>query len=146
VVQHGPSFHPSDLLAFAGLFIIVIAETGRIPVDNPATHLELTMIHEAMVLEYAGPDLALVEWASAVKELLYLTLLVDLFIPAGIARSVAPAAILVGMVAWIGKVFVLAVAVTLTESTNAKLRLFRVPELVSISLGLAFLALAIRFL
>ena len=63
--QHGPSFHPSDLLAFAGLFIVVIAETGRIPVDNPATHLELTMIHEAMVLEYAGPDLALVEWASA---------------------------------------------------------------------------------
>jgi formate hydrogenlyase subunit 4 len=146
IVQHGPSFHPSDLLAFAGLFIIVIAETGRIPVDNPATHLELTMIHEAMVLEYAGPDLALVEWASAVKELLYLTLLVDLFMPAGMAMSAAPAAILVGSVSWIGKVFVLAVAVTLTESTNAKLRLFRVPELVSISLGLAFLALAIRFL
>ena len=60
----------------------MIAETGRIPVDNPATHLELTMIHEAMVLEYAGPDLALVEWASALKELLYLTLLVDLFMPA----------------------------------------------------------------
>ena len=65
----------------------MIAETGRIPVDNPATHLELTMIHEAMVLEYAGPDLALVEWASAVKELLYITLLVDLFLPAGIATS-----------------------------------------------------------
>src|SRR5438093_10113808 len=143
VLQHGATCHPSDLLAFAGLFISVIAETGRIPVDNPATHLELTMIHEAMVLEYAGPDLALVEWASAVKELLYLTLLVDLFMPAGIAMRVAPAAILVGIVAWIGKVFVLAVAVTLTESTNAKLRLFRVPELVSISLGLAFLALAI---
>ena len=61
----------------------MIAETGRIPVDNPATHLELTMIHEAMVLEYAGPDLALVEWASALKELLYLTLLVDLFMPFG---------------------------------------------------------------
>ena len=117
--------------------------------DNPATHLELTMIHEAMVLEYAGPDLALVEWASAVKELLYLTLLVDLFMPMGIAptaMSVAPGAILVSLVAWAGKVFVLAVAVTLAESTNAKLRLFRVPELVSISLGLAFLALAIRFL
>ena len=146
VAQHGPSFHPSDFLAFAGLFIIVIAETGRIPVDNPATHLELTMIHEAMVLEYAGPDLALVEWAAAVKELLYLTVLVDLFIPAGIAMSITPSAIFIGIVAWGGKVFVLAVAVTLIESTNAKLRLFRVPELVSISLGLAFLALAIRFL
>jgi formate hydrogenlyase subunit 4 len=146
LVQHGVAFHPSDLLAFAGLFIIVIAETGRIPVDNPATHLELTMIHEAMVLEYAGPDLALVEWASAVKELLYLTLLVDLFLPAGIATSAAPVAIVVALVAWSGKVFLLAVGVTLVESTNAKLRLFRVPELVSISLGLAFLALAIRFL
>ncbi len=146
VLQHGAAFHPSDLLAFAGLFIIVIAETGRIPVDNPATHLELTMIHEAMVLEYAGPDLALVEWASAVKELLYLTLLVDLFLPIGIAASAAPAALAIAAAAWIGKVFVLAIAVTVVESTNAKLRLFRVPELVSISLGLAFLALAIRFL
>jgi formate hydrogenlyase subunit 4 len=145
-LQHGMAFHPSDLLAFAGLFIIVIAETGRIPVDNPATHLELTMIHEAMVLEYAGPDLALVEWASAVKELLYLTLLVDLFLPAGIALSAAPVAIVVALVAWAGKVFLLAIGVTIVETTNAKLRLFRVPEFVSVSLGLAFLALAIRFL
>ncbi len=145
-LQQGVAFHPSDLLAFAGLFIIVIAETGRIPVDNPATHLELTMIHEAMVLEYAGPDLALVEWASAVKELLYLTLLVDLFLPAGIAMSAAPVAIVVATLAWAGKVFLLAIGVTIVESTNAKLRLFRVPELVSVSLGLAFLALAIRFL
>jgi formate hydrogenlyase subunit 4 len=146
VLHHGSSFHPSDLLAFAGLFIIVIAETGRIPVDNPATHLELTMIHEAMVLEYAGPDLALVEWASALKELLYLTLLVDLFMPAGIATRAAPGALLVSFLAWAGKVFLLAVAVTIAESTNAKLRLFRVPELMSVSLGLAFLALVIRFL
>ena len=123
-----------------------ILETGRIPVDNPATHLELTMIHEAMVLEYAGPDLALVEWASAIKELLYLTLLVDLFVPLGIATTRAPGAILVAFLAWAGKVFMLAVAVTLAESTNAKLRLFRVPELLSASLGLAFLSLAIRFL
>jgi formate hydrogenlyase subunit 4 len=142
----GLTFHPSDLLAFAGLFIIVIAETGRIPVDNPATHLELTMIHEAMVLEYAGPDLALVEWASAIKEVMYLTLLVDFFLPVGMATSVAPGPLALALVAWAGKVLVLAVAVTVAESTNAKLRLFRVPELVSTSLGLAFLALAIRFL
>ena len=142
----GLPFHPSDLLAFAGLFIIVIAETGRIPVDNPATHLELTMIHEAMVLEYAGPDLALVEWASAIKEVMYLTLLVDFFLPFGMATSVAPGPQPHALFAWAGKVLVLAVAVTVAESTNAKLRLFRVPELVSTSLGLAFLALAIRFL
>ena len=146
LVEQGPAWHPSDLLAFAGLFVIVIAETGRIPVDNPATHLELTMIHEAMVLEYAGPDLALVEWASAVKELLYLTLLVNLFMPIGIATSGDAGAVLVALLAWTGKVLLLAIAVTVTESTNAKLRLFRVPELLSVSLGLAFLALAIRFL
>jgi formate hydrogenlyase subunit 4 len=146
VVGQGSSFHPSDLLAFAGLFIIVIAETGRIPVDNPATHLELTMIHEAMVLEYSGPDLALVEWASALKELLYLTLLADLFLPVGIATTVAPGPLLVALVAWIVKVVVLAMGVTVVESTNAKLRLFRVPELVAVSLGMGFLALAIRFL
>jgi formate hydrogenlyase subunit 4 len=145
-LQQGLSFHPSDFLAFAGLFIIVITETGRIPVDNPATHLELTMIHEAMVLEYAGPDLALVEWASALKELLYLTLLVDLFLPTGMATSWTPDALLLGLLTWAGKIFLLAILVTVAESTNAKLRLFRVPELVSVSLGLAFLALAIRFL
>lgn len=146
LLERGPTLHPSDMLALAGLFIILIAETGRIPVDNPATHLELTMIHEAMVLEYAGPDLALVEWASAVKELLYITLLVDLFMPAGIATSLAPVALLIALVAWAAKVFFFALAVTVAESTNAKLRLFRVPDLVSVSLGLAFLSLAIRFL
>jgi formate hydrogenlyase subunit 4 len=146
VLAQGPAFHPSDLLAFAGLFIIVIAETGRIPVDNPATHLELTMIHEAMVLEYAGPDLALVEWASAVKELLYLTLLADLFLPMGIATTVAPGPMLIAFGAWCAKILVLAIGVTLVESTNAKLRLFRVPELVASSLGFGFMALAIRFL
>ncbi|MGB2713273.1 MAG: NADH-quinone oxidoreductase subunit H [Vicinamibacterales bacterium] len=146
LLDQGPSYHPSDLLAFAGLLIIVVAETGRIPVDNPATHLELTMIHEAMVLEYAGPDLALVEWTAAVKELLYLTLLIDLFMPLGIATSLAPVPLLMSIVIWAAKVCGLAIIVTLIESMNAKLRLFRVPELVSTSLGLAFLALAIRFL
>jgi formate hydrogenlyase subunit 4 len=104
------------------------------------------MIHEAMVLEYSGPDLALAEWASAVKELMYLTLLVDFFLPFGMATSIEPGPVAVGLLAWAGKVLLLAVAITIAESTNAKLRLFRVPELVSTSLGLAFLALAIRFL
>jgi formate hydrogenlyase subunit 4 len=142
----GVFFRPSDIFALAGLFIVLIAETGRIPVDNPATHLELTMIHEAMALEYSGPDLALVEWAAAVKELLYITLLIDLFMPLGIATTVTPGALAGGAAAWAGKVMLFAVAITLVESTNAKLRLFRVPELVAISLGLGFLALAIRFL
>jgi formate hydrogenlyase subunit 4 len=145
-LEREPSVHPSGLLAAAALFIVLIAETGRVPVDNPATHLELTMIHEAMVLEYSGVDLALVEWASALKELLFMTVLVNLFLPWGLARAVsaAPLAIATGLYA--AKVFLLAVAVTVVEVTNAKLRLFRVPELMAASLGLGFLALAIRFL
>ena len=142
----GALFRPSDILALSGLFVVLIAETGRIPVDNPATHLELTMIHEAMLLEYAGPDLALVEWASALKELLYITLLIDLFIPFGIATTIAPGPVTIAAVAWAAKVFVFGVVITLVETTNAKLRLFRVPELVAVSLGLGFIALAIRFL
>ena len=142
----GVLFRPSDILALSGLFLVLIAETGRIPVDNPATHLELTMIHEAMVLEYSGPDLALVEWASALKELLYITLLIDLFVPLGIATTVAAAPLALSAAAWAAKVVVFGVVITLVESTNAKLRLFRVPELVAVSLGLGFIGLAIRIL
>jgi formate hydrogenlyase subunit 4 len=142
----GPSVHPSELLAAAALFIVLIAEAGRVPVDNPATHLELTMIHEAMVLEYAGPDLALVEWATALKELLFMTVLANLFLPIGLAASAAPAALALALAFYAGKLFLLAVAVTVVEVTNAKLRFFRVPELMAVSLGLGFLALAIRFL
>jgi len=144
--HRGPSAHPSELLAAAALFLVLIAEAGRIPVDNPATHLELTMIHEAMVLEYSGADLALVEWGSALKELLFMTLLVNLFFPLGLAVTVAPVAFVVAAALYAGKLFLLAVGVTLVETTNAKLRFFRVPELMALSLGLGFLALAIRFL
>ncbi len=114
--------------------------------DNPATHLELTMIHEAMVLEYSGVDLALVEWASAVKELLFMTVLVNLFLPLGVAMGASAAALAIAVGLYLAKVFLLAVGVTLVEVTNAKLRFFRVPELMAVSLGLGFLALAIRFL
>jgi formate hydrogenlyase subunit 4 len=144
--QRGLSAHPSDLLAAAGLFIVLLAEAGRVPVDNPATHLELTMIHEAMVLEYSGADLALVEWASALKELLFMTVLVNLFLPVGLAAGVGALALAIAAFVYVAKVFVLAVGVTVVEISNAKLRLFRVPELMAASLGLGFLALAIRFL
>jgi formate hydrogenlyase subunit 4 len=144
--QRGPSVHPSELLAAAALFLVLIAEAGRVPVDNPATHLELTMIHEAMLLEYSGVDLALVEWAAALKELLFMTLLANLFLPLGLAVSPGPAALGVATALYAAKIFLLAVAVTLVETTNAKLRFFRVPELMAVSLGLGFLALALRFL
>ena len=124
---------------------MLLAEAGRVPIDNPATHLELTMIHEAMVLEYSGADLALVEWASAVKELLFMTLLAGLFFPIGVATSLAPQALAISALALLAKVFALALMVVLVESTNAKLRFFRVPELMAVALGLGFLALAMRF-
>jgi formate hydrogenlyase subunit 4 len=144
--ERGVSMHPSELLAAAALLIVLLAEAGRVPVDNPATHLELTMIHEAMVLEYSGPDLALVEWASAVKELVLMTLLVNLFLPLGVAASATPAALGVAALLLAAKIVALAVLVVLIETTNAKLRFFRVPELMAASLGLGFLALAMRFL
>jgi formate hydrogenlyase subunit 4 len=143
--ERGASIHPGELLAAAALFIVLLAEAGRVPVDNPATHLELTMIHEAMVLEYSGADLALVEWASAVKELLFMTLLAGLFLPIGVATSASIPALALGLAALIAKLFGLALLVVLVESTNAKLRFFRVPELMAVALGLGFLALAMRF-
>jgi formate hydrogenlyase subunit 4 len=143
--ERGVSIHPSELLAAAALFIVLLAEAGRVPVDNPATHLELTMIHEAMVLEYSGADLALVEWGSALKELVFMTLLAGLFLPLGVATSLAPAPVLIGLLALVAKILGIALLVVLVESTNAKLRFFRVPELMAVALGLGFLALAMRF-
>ena len=137
---------PAQMLAFAALFIVLIAETGRIPVDNPATHLELTMIHEAMILEYSGFYLALIEWSAAIKQLVLMTLLVNVFFPFGLSDSWSPAAVGVSLAAFIGKLLLLAVAVVLVESTNAKLRLFRVPELLAVAFVLGALALISTFL
>src|SRR5216117_3723018 len=101
---------PGHLLAFAALFIVMLAETGRLPVDNPATHLELTMIHEAMILEYSGRYLALIEWASAMKLFLFMALLGNLFVPWGVAVALTPAALAVAVLALAGKLAVLAAA------------------------------------
>jgi formate hydrogenlyase subunit 4 len=121
--------------------IVIIAETGRLPVDNPATHLELTMVHEAMVLEYAGPRLALVEWASGMRLTVLLALLANLFLPWGIAGGQPTMVeVLLGIVAVVVKVAVLAVALATAEVFIAKLRLFRVPELLAGSFLLALLA------
>ncbi len=137
---------PGHLLAFAALFIVAIAETGRLPVDNPATHLELTMIHEAMILEYSGRYLALLEWASWLKLFIFFSLLANLFFPWGIAAAPTPAAL-----AWAGfmlllKLLLLAVVIAVMETRVAKLRLFRVPELLTTSFVLALLAITSSFL
>ena len=137
---------PTHVMAFAALFIVLLAETGRIPVDNPATHLELTMIHEAMLLEYSGRYLALMEWGASIKQLVLMTLLVNVFFPFGIATSAAPAVLGIAVLAYVLKLFVLSAAVVVTETTNAKLRLFRVPDLLSAAFVLATLALLSTFL
>lgn len=131
---------PGHLLAFMAFFIVALAETGRLPVDNPATHLELTMIHEAMVLEYSGRHLMLIEWAAGMKLLIFLSLLSNLFFPWGVALTVTPSAVAVACVALVLKVGALAVGIAILETAVAKLRLFRLPALLSGSFALALLA------
>jgi formate hydrogenlyase subunit 4 len=132
---------PSYLFAFAGLALVAMAEAGRIPVDNPATHLELTMVHEAMLLEYSGPHLALMEWSSQVKLLLYGVLVVNIFFPWGIAEDLTPAALALGLAAVIGKLMVVGVLLGVVETVLAKMRLFRVPAFLNLALLLSLLGL-----
>lgn len=136
---------PVSLLAAVALIVVIIAETGRLPVDNPSTHLELTMVHEAMILEYAGPDLALVELASAMRLSVFLGLLANLFLPWGIATTATPLALVVGVAALLVKVGVLGTLLAAGEVFLAKLRLFRVPELLAGSFLLSLLAVAASF-
>jgi formate hydrogenlyase subunit 4 len=138
--------NPVHLLAFFAFFIVMLAEAGRIPVDNPATHLELTMIHEAMVLEYSGRYLALIEWAAALKLLVFFSLLGNLFVPWGVAVALTPGALLLAAASLVVKFLALAVIVAVLETRVAKLRLFRVPELLSASFVLALLAVTSSFL
>jgi formate hydrogenlyase subunit 4 len=135
----------SFALALVGFVMVAIAENARIPVDNPATHLELTMVHEAMVLEYSGRHLALIEWAASLKLLLYLSLLATIFAPWGIATSgseVVVAAIALG--AYLGKLALGAALLGLFEVSIAKMRVFRVPEFLGAALMLGLLATLLR--
>jgi formate hydrogenlyase subunit 4 len=136
---------PASALAAAALALVTIAETGRLPVDNPATHLELTMVHEAMILEYAGPDLALIELASSMRLAVFLGLLVTLFAPWGIATTAAPLSLAIGTAAFAAKVVLLSAALSAGEVFMAKLRLFRVPELLAGSFLLALLAVGASY-
>jgi formate hydrogenlyase subunit 4 len=136
---------PASLLAAVAFAVVVVAETGRLPVDNPATHLELTMIHEAMVLEYAGRDLALVELASALRLSVLLGLGANLFLPWGIATSAAPLPLLGAAAVFALKVAALGAALAAFEVFVAKWRLFRVPELLAGSFLFGLLAVSASF-
>ena len=143
----GKLLNPAHVLAFAALFIVLLAETGRIPVDNSATHLELTMIHEAMLLEYSGRYLAFMEWGASTKQLVLMTLLANVFFPVGLAEPGAGAAAVgISLIAYLAKLLALGAAVVVVETTNAKMRLFRVPDLLSAAFVLATLALLSTFL
>ncbi len=145
IVQWTVGRHPFEMsavhaFAFSAFVLVTIAETGRVPVDNPATHLELTMIHEAMVLEYSGPSLALIEWASATKLSLMFALLISLFVPWGIATGATIPALAVAVVAYVLKIVVLVVALAALESAVAKMRMYLVPEFLGIATALSILA------
>jgi formate hydrogenlyase subunit 4 len=137
---------PASLLALLALTVAVVAETGRLPVDNPATHLELTMVHEAMVLESSGRDLAWLELGSWLRLGALLGLLSSLLVPWGIATHISMLALLVATVAFTVKLAAVGTALAAVEVTLAKVRLFRVPELLAGSFVLAFLAVTASYL
>ena len=133
-------------LALTALMMVAIAENGRIPVDNPATHLELTMVHEAMVLEYSGRHLAVIELASSLKLLLYVSLIACVFAPWGLAPvGAGPLAHAIGAVVYLGKLAVAATLLAVFETMIAKMRVFRVPEFLGAGLMLGLLGVLLLF-
>ena len=133
-------------LVLVGLIIVAIAENARIPVDNPATHLELTMVHEAMVLEYSGRHLAVIELAASLKLLLYVSLIACIFTPWGLVRADAGlGAYLLGGAAWVAKLVVGGVLLALFETVIAKMRVFRVPIFLGAALMLGLLGTLLLF-
>ncbi len=141
LLSQGLVLRPSLLFAFAGLVLVAVAETGRLPVDNPATHLELTMIHEAMILEYSGRMLALIEWASMTKLMIYGVLIANVFFPWGIADTFTFKAILTAVFAIFAKLFILSICLAIGETVLAKMRLFRVPIYLSLAFTFSLLGL-----
>ncbi|MEO1816001.1 MAG: NADH-quinone oxidoreductase subunit H [Acetobacterium sp.] len=137
---HSPLIHPVYLLIFFALVIVIMAETARIPVDDPATHLELTMVHEAMLLEYSGRSLALMELGAAIKQLVFITLLVNLFLPHDqLIGSSGVTAIAISLLLYLAKVVMAAVLIGIVEVNTVKLRLFSIPNLAALSFILSFI-------
>ena len=145
--SHPSVIDPSVIFAAIGFVMVLLAENARIPIDNPATHLELTMIHEAMVLEYSGRHLALIEWASSLKLFNYACIGIALFLPWGIAiHGASFAFVLFALAALIVKLAVCGAALALIESLSAKLRLFRAPEFLAMAFLIAVLGLLVHLL
>ncbi|MFN3740284.1 MAG: respiratory chain complex I subunit 1 family protein [Thermodesulfovibrionales bacterium] len=137
----GAIYTPSHVLALFAFIVAIVAETGRIPVDNPDTHLELTMIHEGMLLEYSGRYLALMEWAHYIKQMLLFTLAIDIFFPVGIATTTEPFALITASGIYALKIFFMCLLMAFIESTRAKMRFFQLPSLLGGAFVLALLSL-----
>jgi formate hydrogenlyase subunit 4 len=133
-------------LALIALIIVAMAENGRVPVDNPATHLELTMVHEAMVLEYSGRHLAMIELAAALKLTLYVAMIACIFLPVGMANgSAEPIRDVLGAAVWVAKMAAGGVALAVAEMSVAKMRVFRVPNFLGAALMLGLLGVLLLF-
>jgi formate hydrogenlyase subunit 4 len=132
-------------LALVAFLIVAIAENARIPVDNPATHLELTMVHEAMVLEYSGRHLAMIELAASLKLLLYISLIACIFVPFGLTAHAGLGAYALGGVVYVAKLAVAGLLLATFETSIAKMRVFRVPGFIGVALMLSLLATLLRF-
>lgn len=141
VLDSGLVLRPSFVFALASLMLVTVAETGRVPVDNPTTHLELTMIHEAMVLEYSGRCLALMEWAGQIKLMLYGVLIANIFFPWYLARDFSMTALVQGAAAILLKLALLSILLALSETLLAKMRIFRVQEYLSFAYLLGVLGM-----
>ena len=136
------------ILAFAGVAfaMVALAENARVPVDNPATHLELTMIHEALILEYSGRHLALIEWAASLKLFAYSCIGLALFFPWGVAEAQAPLSMLLALPALVLKLAVGGFALALLETLSAKMRIFRAPEFLATAFLLAVIGILVHLL
>ena len=135
-------------LAFSGVAftMVSLAENARVPVDNPATHLELTMIHEALILEYSGRHLALIEWAASLKLFAYSCIGLALFFPWGIAEAQAPSSMLLALPALLAKLMVGGILLAALETASAKMRIFRVPEFLATAFLLAVIGMLVHLL
>jgi formate hydrogenlyase subunit 4 len=140
------AIYPSLAFAAVAFTMVLLAENARIPIDNPATHLELTMIHEAMTLEYSARHLALIEWATAVKLTTYAALGIALFVPWGIAPSGEWQALPAALAVFVGKLALAGAALAVLESVSAKMRIFRAPEFLGMAFLLAVLAMLVLLL
>lgn len=133
-------------LALIAALAVGLVENGRLPTGNPGSHLELAMVHEAMLLDYSGRQLALLEWAAALRLLMWMSLVGIVFAPFGVALADAPLEWPLGFAAWVGKVLLLAGALALLEASRARMRLFRVPEFLGVAILLGLLAVIFLFI